>query len=93
VRTFEGARAPFVGWRFALEPALGGGGFVLFHLERSEEWRQERLLSAERNARINPRLSDEIRGEALATSWPTELREERWLTEWLKAGLVREVRS
>lgn len=90
VRTFtDGA-----GWRFTL--AATEGGFELRTLSRSLDWAQHHRDFAERNKLAAPRRAKaaiETAERAERGVFDPEFRETQWLTEWLKAGLIREVRS
>jgi hypothetical protein len=90
VRTFVGKSDP--DWRFTLSP-LPGGGFNLQTLSRGEEFRLELRGHIERNRRPLPGIVRALQLLEAGKPLPSHPVEALWLEEWLRAGLIREVRS
>jgi hypothetical protein len=89
-RTFVGVSDK--AWRFTLTP-LHGGSFKLQTLSRGEEFRLELRGHIERNRRPLPGIVRALELLEAGKPMPSHPVEALWLEEWLRAGLIREVRS
>lgn len=92
-RTFIGL-GQYDGWKFTLEPQPNEGGspgFLRRQLSPSLANVEALQHIDPTNELLFPGYSAEMR--ELVMNPPPVWREEQWLTEWLKRGLIKEVAS
>lgn len=91
IRTFIGL-GQYDGWKFTLEQCdngHGSPGFVSRQVSPSAENLEALQHINPINEMVSPGYTAEMR--ELVLSPPPTWREEQWLTEWLKRGLIKEV--
>jgi hypothetical protein len=88
-RTFIGLGL-YEGWRFTLTPS-SGGGFTRHQLSPATATVEALQHIDPINEVLSPGYTAEMR--ELVMNPPPVWREEQWLTEWLKRGLIKEVAS
>jgi len=92
MRTFIGLK-DFAGWRFTMEPAknaAGSDGFMRADIRQSDAT-IARCNASAAIAEENHAHDLAAHCRRLAEPRPPEWFEANWLTQWLKAGLIREV--
>jgi hypothetical protein len=94
-RTFIGLRE-CDGWRFTLTPSTnadGSPGFTRETITPRKGWRADVQRTVDANKiRADSDVIRALQADLDAGKPPADWVEERWLTEWLRAGAIREVK-